>query len=316
MKRFLIEVVAGLTVVAISAVAGTIWQGRKDQERLDAAPRVYVEQLDRLIQQGVQEGEDKAILNARAIVAARNSLANSLIAISVQLDSEIDRLADELGEPKLKGGGLSGPGSGNREADKKAAYQTILVLQKIWPAKKVEIEFAVRKQLAEMGLPVSAATAQPTPSDRIGSQTPSLEKSPSFSAPPTPNVRGGSDTINKPRIDSSPMVPTSPLISAPLVDDNAIYSPGQVGVKPQITYQEKPRYTRAANTAGVQGIVRISAILRKDGRVTDIKVVKGLGYGLNEEAINAALQTKFIPGQKDGKPVNVRMTMDYTFTIM
>lgn len=176
MKRFLIEVVAGLTVCVISAVGGIIWgnisQARKDQERLDAAPRVYVEKLDRLIQEAVQEGEDKAILNARAIVVARNSLANSLMAISGRLDSEIDRLAVEIGEPTLNTGGLSRPEFGKKDPDKKAAYQTILVLQKIWPSKKAEVEAAIRKLLAEMGLAVPAATAQPTPPERVGSQTP------------------------------------------------------------------------------------------------------------------------------------------------
>jgi len=310
MKGYVIKVLAGLTVAALCSIGGAIWQARKDQQRLEAAPRVYVNQLDLLIQRAVGEGEDRAILNARAIVAARNSLATSLMGISGQLDGEIDKLAQEIGEPTLKPGSLAL--SSNKEPDKKAAYQTILVLQRVWPTKKQQIEFEIRKLLAEMGLPLTAATREPeTPSDQV-SPTPEV-KSP-VAPLPSPQESRRSELVNKPSPPSQLLPPL--LGSSSPTDDDAIYTAGRDGVTaPQITFKPTPGYTAAAHYARTEGVVRVSAILRKDGSVTDIKVTGRLGQGLDEQAIRATRAVRFIPGQKNHQPVNVRMTFEYTFTI-
>lgn len=62
--------------------------------------------LGELINIAFVEGVDKAKLNARAIVSTRNSLARSLVSVSSTLNSEIDRLAAETGEPVLRRGEL------------------------------------------------------------------------------------------------------------------------------------------------------------------------------------------------------------------
>ncbi len=150
------HIIAPLIVAIICSVgawaggaASTRWQFH---QRIEAAPRIYVEELDRLIQRAVNEGAERALLNARAIVSARNSLRSSLVTISSQLDSEIDRLAGDIGEaPSTLPAGTTVP-KGNVEPDPRVVYETIEVLQEVWPAKKVQIEVEMRKILAEMAL--------------------------------------------------------------------------------------------------------------------------------------------------------------------
>jgi hypothetical protein len=154
---FLVEVLAGLTVAGLSAATAYFYRGEKERKRVGEAPFVYVRRLDELIKRGAKEGRDNAIINARAIVAARNSLARSLVSISSSLNSEIDKLAEQIGEPRLIPGALP-PGTErlNSFADAERAYDSIQVLARIWPSKRSQVVIEVRKILAELGLSFDA----------------------------------------------------------------------------------------------------------------------------------------------------------------
>lgn len=98
---------------------------------------------------------------------------------------------------------------------------------------------------------------------------------------------------------------------------DGIYAAGKDGVRsPQILSKTKPKYTEDARRDKIQGVVVLSAVFRKDGTISDIKVIRGLGYGLDEEAVKAAAMIKFIPGTKDGVPVNVRARLEFTFSLL
>ncbi len=152
MGTLLITVAGGLIVAGVSWVSARIYERNKVAVMLDAAPRNYVAELDKLITQAVAEGKDKAVLNARAIVKVRNDLRNSLVTISTKLNSEIDRLAVQLGEIVPVAQGPSVPAAEKPTVSAAAAWETIQVLQKVWPAKKKEIEDAIRQILTEIGL--------------------------------------------------------------------------------------------------------------------------------------------------------------------
>jgi len=79
--------------------------------------------------------------------------------------------------------------------------------------------------------------------------------------------------------------------------------------------QEKVHYTEIARRAGIEGTVYIQAKISKNGDVVDATVIKGLGAGLDEEALNAVKLTKFIPGKQRGRPVNVKMTIPVKFVL-
>ena len=78
---------------------------------------------------------------------------------------------------------------------------------------------------------------------------------------------------------------------------------------------EKLVYTEEALRAEIQGRVYIQAFINENGDVTKIKVKKSLGYGLDENASNIILNTKFKPGKNKGMPVKVFIVMPIEFKL-
>ncbi len=76
-----------------------------------------------------------------------------------------------------------------------------------------------------------------------------------------------------------------------------------------------PKYTDAARKAKINGSVVVAVAINEEGRVDDVKIVRGLGYGLDQNAMDAATQAKFTPATKDGKPVPVQINMAMTFKL-
>jgi protein TonB len=89
------------------------------------------------------------------------------------------------------------------------------------------------------------------------------------------------------------------------------------GVKPPVPLvQPLPAYTEEARKARAEGIVLIQAIVRKDGTVDSFKVLRGLGYGLDESAINTiATKWRFKPGTFKGMPVDVQANIEVSFRL-
>ena len=68
------------------------------------------------------------------------------------------------------------------------------------------------------------------------------------------------------------------------------------------------KYTDEARAAALEGMVVLDLIVDENGRARDIKVVQGLAHGLTEAAKSRrSKECHFTPGEKDGKPVAVRM---------
>ena len=76
-----------------------------------------------------------------------------------------------------------------------------------------------------------------------------------------------------------------------------------------------PKYTDAARKAKINGSVVVAVAINEEGGVDDVKIVRGLGYGLDQNAMDAARQSKFTPAIKDGKPVPVQINMAMTFKL-
>lgn len=86
---------------------------------------------------------------------------------------------------------------------------------------------------------------------------------------------------------------------------------------PKVVSEVKPRYTAEAIRARIEGTVTMSTIVRTDGTPTDIEVTTSLDttYGLDDQAVAALKQWRFEPGRKDGKPVNVRVSIEMRFSL-
>lgn len=79
--------------------------------------------------------------------------------------------------------------------------------------------------------------------------------------------------------------------------------------------QQKIVYPELARRAGVQGKVYIRAYVDENGNVTSAEVVKGIGGGCDEAALDAILNTKFTPGKQRGKPIKVQVTVPVLFKL-
>lgn len=76
------------------------------------------------------------------------------------------------------------------------------------------------------------------------------------------------------------------------------------------------RYPEAAINAKIEGKAFVSFIVMKNGSVQDVQVLKGLGYGTNEEAVRL-IQTMpaWNPGKQSGRPVNVKYNLVVPFKL-
>jgi TonB family protein len=122
-----------------------------------------------------------------------------------------------------------------------------------------------------------------------------------FDGPAVIRMRG------RPKVDANPL-PQTPV--------EKIYEKDEPGLTmPKVMSAARPSYTRAAMDARIEGKVIASAVVERDGMVGDVKLLTTLHPDLDQEAIRAAKEWRFVPGMKDGKPVPVRITLELTFTL-
>ena len=84
---------------------------------------------------------------------------------------------------------------------------------------------------------------------------------------------------------------------------------------PRTVYAPDPEYSEEARKAKYQGTVMLWVVIGPDGRVHDMKVVRPLGLGLDEKALEAVKQWKFEPARKDGQPVAVQVNIEVNFRL-
>ncbi len=95
---------------------------------------------------------------------------------------------------------------------------------------------------------------------------------------------------------------------------DGVHKVGGGVTNPVVLIKTTPAYTDEGIKAKVQGVVLLQAVIRKDGKADSFKVVRGLGYGLEESAIQEIAQNwKFKPGMKNGQNVDVLAFIEVTF---
>jgi TonB family protein len=87
-------------------------------------------------------------------------------------------------------------------------------------------------------------------------------------------------------------------------------------IKPvEILSVPKPAYTDEARAKKIEGDVLVQVVFTASGQVQVLRVVRGLGYGLDESAEAAARQIRFRPAQQDGQPVDSPAIAHITFAL-
>lgn len=99
-----------------------------------------------------------------------------------------------------------------------------------------------------------------------------------------------------------------------VVEDQPAF-PG--GEEARIRYlQENLRYPQMAREAGIQGTVFVTFVVERDGSVTDVRVLRGIGGGCDEEAVRVVRNMpRWQPGRQRGQPVRVQFNMPIRFVL-
>lgn len=104
-------------------------------------------------------------------------------------------------------------------------------------------------------------------------------------------------------------------------DDNAIYNTAGIEVKPEFPGGPTKRYEfidkNFVKPEGevIKGKIYVTSVVEKDGTLTDIKVLRDLGYGTGKEAIRVLkMMPKWSPGEQNGR--KVRCTYSFPITVL
>lgn len=94
-----------------------------------------------------------------------------------------------------------------------------------------------------------------------------------------------------------------------------VYTMAEGVASPKVLYKEDPQYSEEARAAKVDGTVLLSVVVGTDGLAHDISIVKGVGSGLDQKAIEAVAKWHFQPGTLNGEPVAVRASIEINFRL-
>jgi len=85
---------------------------------------------------------------------------------------------------------------------------------------------------------------------------------------------------------------------------------------PSVIFKVEPEYSEEARKAKFQGTVVLFVVVDEKGNPRDLKVVRPLGLGLDQKAIEAVEKWRFKPGMKDGRAVPVQATIEVNFRLL
>jgi TonB family protein len=85
---------------------------------------------------------------------------------------------------------------------------------------------------------------------------------------------------------------------------------------PRPIFKVEPEYSEQARAIGYQGRVMLETEIDEAGTPRNIRVLRSLGMGLDEKAVEALSKWKFAPGQKEGTPVRVYAVVEMDFRLL
>ncbi|MGA3046857.1 MAG: energy transducer TonB [Terracidiphilus sp.] len=107
--------------------------------------------------------------------------------------------------------------------------------------------------------------------------------------------------------------PAIPALLVPMFRNSA--GSGDYDKPPVPIHQENAEYSDEARRNRITGVVLISLLVGTDGLPTDLHVVKSVGAGLDEKALDSVSKYRFKPAMKDGNPVPARITVEVSFRL-
>jgi periplasmic protein TonB len=86
--------------------------------------------------------------------------------------------------------------------------------------------------------------------------------------------------------------------------------------QPALIHKAEPQYTEEARDAKLEGAVELSSTIGTDGVPSDIKVLRELGMGLDEKAVECLRQWRFKPATSHTEPVATKATVQINFRLL
>jgi TonB family protein len=127
------------------------------------------------------------------------------------------------------------------------------------------------------------------------------------------SIKAEADDVRKALGKVAPVVAGTPA-PAPSVAE-AFHVGGGV-TAPKLEKKTEPDYTEEARAAKYQGTVVLYVEIGPDGVARNMRVIRGLGLGLDQKAIDAVGQWQFQPGMRNGVPVTVQATIEVNFRLL
>lgn len=95
--------------------------------------------------------------------------------------------------------------------------------------------------------------------------------------------------------------------------DGPVFASRELSRRATITSRPNPEMTKEALEHDVHGRVVLEAVLCRTGRITDLRVLESLPYGMTEKTLEAVRQMKFVPAETDWHTVSQRMRFEFYF---
>jgi peptide/nickel transport system substrate-binding protein len=169
-------------------------------------------------------------------------------------------------------------------------------------------EEAVTPERRQPEKPIPTPTTAPTKPQPIATRTEQPAAKPT-TAPVTPPKPAA---VNPQDLLVAEATPTPAATSTPAVEETP-QEPEIPPTEPEATKIVSPAYPENARKAGITGRVFVKILVGTDGKVKDAQVIRGIGYGCDEAAVDAAMKAQFKPGTKNGKPADSYITIPYPF---
>ncbi len=106
-----------------------------------------------------------------------------------------------------------------------------------------------------------------------------------------------------------PMFPLRPRCHLTPAETAARIVPAEILSKPT------PIYTQEARSMRIEGEVLLEVVLEASGSLKVVRVVRGLGHGLDDNAVKAAEQIHFKPAMRDGQPADSTVVLHVIFQL-
>jgi TonB family protein len=124
-----------------------------------------------------------------------------------------------------------------------------------------------------------------------------------------PPRHGSTNAVQAGGFSDAAAAPAPPSHSRAAESGNDHPLPAEILSKPN------PVYTLEAKNLKIEGEVLLEAVLQASGSVRVLRVVRGLGHGLDDNAVKAAQQIRFKPATKDGQPTDSTVVLHITFQL-